>query len=312
MNSRIRFSGLGIFFVLFLLIQIAPVSAYEPGKTYDKTNYQKIEALLPHGLLQFVKSGYYILPTEKLEFENKQSPAYLEMSQKNEGKFDVDPEGNLIEKATGNPVEWYQGYPFPNIDPADPKVCFKIMHNFQANRFYFTANGPSNNRVYFVGQDSGIEREVESSLQALYYLNRTDGPKPNPNGFMQQSIINIMEPFNLRGTIQMSWIYLDERKDASFAYVPMLRRVRRTSSTARSDPFLGGDSCTDDSYGYLGKIADMSYKFIGERRILVGWMSEKWHSMKRLPDGSVTRPHIDKKLAAQTPGSQQIAFAWEG
>ncbi len=302
-----------IFFLIALCgMVISAGAALQIGKTYDQSNYQEIEDLLPHGLHLFVKNGDFILHTGKLEFENKREPAYLARSQENDGKFDVTPAGDLIHKGTGESVEWYYGYPFPNIDPKDPKVCAKIMHNFVSVRCFFTGTGPAMNRVRFVG-DGGVEREVLSYLTAIYYVNRVDGRVPNPRGFLQQSIVPIHTPYDLRGVISMSWVYIDDREDSAFSYVPMLRRVRRTSAAARSDPFLGSDSGVDDAYGYFGKVAAMDYKFLGEKTIIIPMMDTKYYVMPRQPDGSVFRKFWDdKKLAAEVPGSKQAPYAWIG
>jgi len=63
----------------------------------------------------------------------------------------------------------------------------------------------------------------------------------------------------------MEYTYDDTRDDIAFAYIPMLRRVRRVSAAVRSDPFLGSDFCTDDTDGFFGKNQAMKWKFIGKR-----------------------------------------------
>ncbi len=312
-KKKAFYLGLWVFFFLSAICFRVPSAEAELqyGKTYDQSNYQEIEEFLAQGQRILVKNGDIIFHVKKLEYDIKREPAYLARSQENAGKFDVDPEGNLIHKGTGEPVIWFYGYPFPNIDPKDPKVCYHLMHNFESARG-FDGKGPAMNKVDFVG-DGGSEKQIYAYLDQIYYLNRESGQIPNPNGFVQQSMQVVHSPYDVRGVISMSWVYIDTRQDTAFSYLPMLRRVRRVSAASRSDPFFGGDSGTDDAYGYYGKIAAMEYKYLGERTIIVPWMTAKKNVMTRLPDGSVIRPYYgDKKLAYQVPGSQQAPFVWEG
>ncbi|MBN1226558.1 MAG: outer membrane lipoprotein-sorting protein, partial [Deltaproteobacteria bacterium] len=77
----------------------------------------------------------------------------------------------------------------------------------------------------------------------------------------------------------------------AFSYIPMLRRVRRVSAAARSDPFAGSDFCTDDSRTWNGKNASMKWKFVGQGTYLVPFSSDKKHTLNVLPDGSIEIYH---------------------
>ena len=81
-------------------------------------------------------------------------------------------------------------------------------------------------------------------------------------------MIFVVEPYDLRGTTTMLWIYNEDRLDSGFAYVPMLRRIRRIAPSSRSDPFLGADGSPDDAYGWAGKNQTMDWKRIGEGTVL--------------------------------------------
>ncbi len=297
-----------VFFLTAMCFTITPADAeFQYEKTYDKSNYQEIADLLTRNKLKLIKDGDLVIRTKKLEFELKADKTYLQLSERNEGIYDVTPDGIMIEKASGNPVEDFKGYSFPNPDPKDPKFCMKVMHNFVSIRCYWSATGPSVNDTYFTG-DGGIEKMTTAYLSAIYYPNRKLGPIPNPSGMIQQSIVNIIFPYDLRGTVQMSWIYLDDRQDTCFAYVPMLRRIRRVSAASRSDPFAGGDSCVDDAYGYYGKVADMTYQYLGEKTILHPFLTVKTEVRKCDPDGSVVRPYWDCRMAAENPQTRQAPW----
>lgn len=242
---------------LMLLVMVSgenSAQAFTLGKAYDKTNWEEIRDMVPPSVLEWVKKGAWILQTKKPNFADELSldPKYLELSKSNEGKYDINPEGLLVSKKTGDP-EFLVGNPFPTIDPGDPKIAEKVMENYKFTLHFRMEGSQSSGMIRWIGTN-GLEREIEAPEYLLYYLNRIKGgPFPNPSKFLEQTIHYVAAPMDLRGTVQMSWIYIDDREGTGFAYVPMLRRVRRVSVAARSDPFAGSDMTVDDSRGWGGK-----------------------------------------------------------
>ena len=118
--------------MLVLMVAVGAHPAYGAltvGKTYNNTNYLEIQDLLVPSLLNWVKKGEFILETGKIEFEWRLSDAILQATLKNEDKYEIDKNGMLSEKKIGKTPEFYYGYPFPTIDPKDPKAGEKIMEN---------------------------------------------------------------------------------------------------------------------------------------------------------------------------------------
>jgi len=192
----------------------------------------------------------------------EQDESYRKQSAKNEGKYDVDIKtGLIIDKATGKVPVYIFGNPFPTIDPKDPKVAEKIMENFQYSRARLGSQDATAESK-FVGK-GGLENRFISAGDYFFYQNRVRGEIPNPSSFLSMTMTGVEEPFSFRGIRSMIWTYNDTRDDAAFSYIPMLRRVRRMSaSTNRSDPYMGGDGCIDDAWGYNGKNADMKFKLL--------------------------------------------------
>jgi hypothetical protein len=275
-----------------------PAQAFTPGTTYDKSNYQEVEKLLIPPMVNWVKKGEFILKTGEIGFELNQGNEYLRASKKNEGKYDVDKDGVLVDKASGKPVQFYRGHPFPTIDAGDANAGAKIMENVVGLRYRISTFFAGVARLTWVGK-KGPEREVYLGNSGFYYTNRAGGAIDNPRNFLYQTMIYVMKPFDLRGTVQMAWAYNDARQDTSFAYVPMLRRVRRVSSATKSDPFLGSDICMDDQSGWAGKNASMTWKLIGEKTLLVPISTTEKFTLEKLPDGSIKR------------GFTPVKFGWE-
>ncbi len=295
--------------VLFTAIcfWISPLQAeLEYGKTYDQSNYQEIEDMLLPSILTWMKNGEFIIKTGKLEFEFKQADAYILASKQNEGKYDIDPEGFLIDKQTGEIPQFYYGDPFPAIDPKDPKAGPKIMENHCASR-YHTAGHYSAGQVHWLGA-KGKERDILTGGDYLHFMNRRGGPVPNPNNFLDLAINYVVEPYDIRGVVTMSWIYNDLREDTCFNYLPMIRRVMRTSAAARSDPFMGSDLCMDDADTYAGKGAFFEWQYIGEKQVLLSFMGTKKTPTRRFPDGSIEMVYPDVQGGWETPGWQGLSW----
>jgi hypothetical protein len=295
-----------ILFLMLICWGTSTVCAFELGKTYDKTNYQEIENLLIPCMLDWVKNGEFILKTEKLEYEFKQADAYIAASRENEGKYDTDTAGMLIDKKTGAIPTFYYGDPFPTVDLKDPKAGEKIMANHCASR-YHTAAHYSAGRVAWINT-GGRERELLTAGDYLHYMNRRGGPVPNPSNFLDLSITYLLEPYDIRGTTIMGWIYNDNREDTVFNYVPMIRRVVRSSAAARSDPFAGSDACTDDSDTFAGKAASFTWKYIGETQVLLPFMNSKIIPTKTFPDGSIQMVYPEVKAGWEVPGWQGVGW----
>ena len=63
--------------------------------------------------------------------------------------------------------------------------------------------------------------------QPKHYL-----PPANPQNFLSQFLAPTLGPTDLQGTAALSWRYKDpDKRDAVWAYVPTLRRVRSVSPT---------------------------------------------------------------------------------
>jgi hypothetical protein len=313
MDSPRKFFNWSIFIAFFLvmiLIESNPSAAFTPGKTYDSTNYQEIEALLIPPVLNWVKKGEIILNTAE-DFKFKWAPPenFIQESAKNAGRYTMSKDGMVIDTKTGTPAEYISGYPFPEaIDLKDPEAGMKVMER-RNHRRYFTADDASCADSIWVG-NGGMERSVVASIKALNYQNRYRGAISNPNNFLFQNMIFISQPFDLRGISVMTWNYNDSREDASFSYVPMIRRVTRQSAAARSDPFLGSDACTDDSFGgWAGKNANMTWKMIEDKKILAPFASIEKVQEQRDPDQSISRKIHDIQGGWEVPGWKGSTYA---
>jgi len=282
---------LGCFLVLVILLYgLNSVQAQTIGKTVDKSNVQEYKDLLIPAMLEAVKRGDFILPTANLGFPYKHSNQFLAASGKNAGKFDVNEAGDLIEKSTGKVPKFnIYGYPFPKIDPKDPRVAVKIIWNFNFQRYRLMCSITQNRNIW-VGKEVGEERYIAGPEYLIFYQGRPPGQEiKTPQNFLSQEIQNVTEPMSIRGTNTMSWDYFDEREISCFAYIPAIRRVRQTSGVSRSDPYMGSDGWLDLNYGWAGKNRSMKWKLVGEKTILVPFTDINKLVAEEEPNGTMHR-----------------------
>ncbi|HYD48509.1 MAG TPA: hypothetical protein VEB21_09185, partial [Terriglobales bacterium] len=119
---------------LLALIALLPAAAFaetgpglNPGETLDKSSYQKAEGLLPPEILDHYKKGHYANPIVDWPLGVYQfAPEFLEASAANKGKFKVSDKGHVVDAVTGLQPPYIMGFPFPDLDAADPQAASKI------------------------------------------------------------------------------------------------------------------------------------------------------------------------------------------
>jgi len=266
--------NLGTFLVSLLLslCLALPATADEPSvKVIDKTNWQKAEGLVPDCLLEWVKKGEMILPLGELNYDTAEyfTPYALESFTANVGKYELNEEDIIIDAKTGEMAKMIIGFPFPKIDPADPKAAIKIMYNKQYVTYVIGFKRFST-FVWWLGRNTGFEREIEVLFQDAY-LTGFPGAREykNPKDIERYALVSVRAPYDLAGTAQLMWRYLSANADMNFAYVPAIRRVRRMSPANRSDGFVGSDFAIDDILAYDGKIPLFEWELVEKKEALV-------------------------------------------
>lgn len=300
-----------LFFLSLVRIALADVS---PGDVIDKSNWQKAQGLLPEQILDWVKKGYMNIKVGMLNYDPKGilSPWIYQSLTTNVGKYDVDKDGELIDQKTGKFPYDLMGIPFPKIDEKDPNAGIKIAYNMRFTR-------QSHGHVCFDFKiewisSSGLERRVGAKY---YQAHITSNPQtkdfPNPEHLDRQNIFKITDPFDVAGTSVMLWNYQGPKPDQNFAYVPAIRRVRRTSPASRSDALLGSDLTVDDSALYEGKNSNMHWKVLGTQEALVPHVDKDPIIYVLNPDGSYSYlkgPTLAyAKFGYETPGWKGAPWA---
>jgi hypothetical protein len=259
--------------VYLLTLFLAPPASADvtPGDTIDKTNWQKVEGLVPPSVVTWVKQGKTVLHVGTLSYEPGDSfPDFvLKGYDRNAGRYALHDDHWIVEAETGKPAEPFTGAPFPRVDLADPKAGEKIMYNHEYVR-HCLGDARGEAFVLLVGS-SGYERTVAWEFcQTAMVGNPKYAARANPGDLLKHQIVVVRSPYDLSGMAVMTWRFRAPNKpDLCFGYAPAIRRVRRTSPANRSDAMFGSDVANDDAGLYDGKVAAMEWKLLRKQEALL-------------------------------------------
>src|SRR5262249_23727373 len=148
---------------------------------------------------------------------------------KNAGQLDVNENGTIVDKGSNKQPPYIMGFPFPIIDPADPKAGTKILWNYFYRTWYFGSVHAESQLNWVAVKNLERRTDVEANLES------SDGTPPdqrlpNADNFIVRVLATTTSPADLNGTAALTWRYRDtDKRDSNWAYVPALRRVRAVS-----------------------------------------------------------------------------------
>jgi hypothetical protein len=241
-----------------------------PGAMVDKSTAAQVKDLLPPEIFHHYETGEYKNPVVDFpDAKFRWDDGFDEATKRNGETLVLDENKQPVDKTTKKRPEYIQGLPFPSIREDDPEGGYKIIWNlFYA---YYTGGNAHNETILNWMSRTGVQRASEQDVYFLYYDGqpRQYSPAKNPENFLFQFMALTTSPADLQGTAALGYRYKDPNKrDASWAYVPALRRVRAVSPANRSDGFLGSDQSQDDGPFFDGKAEDFIWKITGHREQL--------------------------------------------
>ena len=271
--TRVRFRTLLAPLIVLLLAVVRPAGAeLKPGTILGQDNWEEAKGLLPEEFLESYRKGdlrHEIRTWTPVDF--KGDPLFAKALEDNRDRYDIDDDGSIVDKQTGKRPEYVFGWPFPKIDPADPKAAVKIVWNYFYT-LYYGGNGHYRADLLWIAR-GGLDRQIK--VDALF--KHHDGQQPkfrerdgDAGDLLSQSFAEVLFPADVAGILTLSWRYRDPKlRDSVWSFVPTMRRVRQVSPANRSDGFLGSDMSQDDGPYFDGKVQDFEWKLIGEQDMLV-------------------------------------------
>ena len=187
---------------------------------------------------------------------------YMDLTRKHEGKCSLDENGSLM--------NYVGGRPFPGADPE--KDIMKVMWNWEKRYYSDDRNGPftpSN-----IDASGNVRTAYSENLLFKFDGRLACDPKPvykpNPKGINYTFSTPFITPYQVAGTIPLTYrYYAADKPDDMWMYIPAMRRVRRMSTAQRQDrmPF-GMNFIWDTNEGFQGKLEKWTWKFIGKKEML--------------------------------------------
>jgi hypothetical protein len=129
---RDYFTALLLVPVLFFGLLSTPAARGElnSGDTLGQANWQEAKGLLPESVLRRFQDGKYQAKVITLPTTLGWGRKFKAATETNTDKFSVNDDNFLIDNATQFYPVFLYGYPFPQIDSADPHAATKVMYNF--------------------------------------------------------------------------------------------------------------------------------------------------------------------------------------
>jgi hypothetical protein len=252
-----------------------------PGDVITPAQREKVKELFPEEIYAYAVQNF-----EDLELTIAPSgdytphPKFVEATTRYACQARLDDQGNLVDYVAGQPFpysEWAKkatGHKC-DLEPSDPRFALKLAWNVN-----YRWQGPGHNYPhwgfsYMRNEGKKLWRLGQGEYRRTYFSHRADLlPKSNeldPGTDIEWAeFFEIMDPFDLRGTMYLLFRYTDPGKeDDTWAYVPSLRRVRRVAATQKSDSLMGTEFTLEDFALFSGYVTDQDWEFAGESTALV-------------------------------------------
>src|SRR6266550_2136207 len=166
----------------------APASdGLKPGDVLDQKSAQRAEGLLPPEILKHYQHNEYVNPISDWPANVYNWPEDFQAgSKQNTGRYTTGKLGEILEKASGKQPAYIIGFPFPEIDPADPAAAVKILWNFYYRTYYF-GNLRAESQLNMMSPGS-LERRLDVDVSFMYYdgVPEQERVKNNPQNFLYQ------------------------------------------------------------------------------------------------------------------------------
>ena len=155
------------------------------------------------------------------------------------------------------------------IQADDPQAGTKVVWNFFYG-YWYRGDSYLLTDLTMLGR-GGIERRISTDVSFRVYDAAPEvRDRPDPHELFYQTLARVVAPADLNGIVSLAWRYRDgARHDASWTYVPGLRRAREVNPLNRSDGFLGSDISLDEGAFFDAKPEDFTFRLLGRQDQLV-------------------------------------------
>ncbi len=238
------------------------------GQKIDKSNIDQVAAFMPQSYVELYKNPakwgagpeglyFYIVPYKQII----ETPGMIEATKKYAPLVKTNSDGTIANYAE------LAGVPYP-----DPKSGQEVAWNFD-----FSNHGDSNHYMRSapnVNPKNRTDRLAEQEQYEFWFIHRTElDPKPalpdNPKGIHRGTFLHMWDPPEFINTRYFNLRYVNPKKDDdTYLWYSQFRRIRRLSTTQRTDSVDGTDLIYDDEFFWDGHITRNTYEYKGKKELL--------------------------------------------
>ncbi len=240
------------------------------GTQIDASNVEQYKSLLPYGTYVNVVAGEILKVIPTAPIEKLVYPKWLELTEANQGKAKM-----LDEAGTWGLVDgsyWPGGYPFPGTE--NPR---EIMANFQ----YHVTSDDWDSKPVGAQMAGNTLVDGQGKEYKRFIINLTQrrmagrvwipplGAEPGYEHELYRTSTMFLEPYDSKGVVSMNIVYRDQAAlPDAYIYVPVLRRVRRLSSSQRADSIQGTDLTAGDVDTFADPLGMWDFKLLETKTLL--------------------------------------------
>ncbi len=278
---------------------VYPVPAYTPeelakvrewektwaGKKIDKTNIDQVAEFFPSSYVELIKdperwhapeegNWFMIIPYQQI----LEPTGVIEATKKYAPLVKTDAEGVIT-----NYTE-IAGMPFP-----DPKTGLEIAYNMECN-----TRGDTYKMMWHapnINPRTKTDRLAKQEFTEMFFIHRTEvDPRPaipkNPKGYHKGQFMHMYLPPEMLNTRFITMRHIDwNKEDLSYLYYAQFRRIRRLSTTERTNAIDGTDQIYDDGNMWDGHLSRNTYKYIGKKEMLLSRRQDMSKTTRRSGQG---------------------------
>ncbi len=233
-----------------------------PGTLINADNVQDYLDVIDTDLAGLISQGWLTVTVgEPLSFRPHESYVNATAQYGAQTQLGSNP-GELLNYMAGRP---FPGTPTVGDGRWGEKLAWNMRYGYSGD----AGEIPEMYWYYIDMRSQKVERVLEFVAAQMRFKYRhvlapTPEVKKNPYDVYSAITLEALDPGDVAKTKLLIFYNSDDTLDEQgWMYVPLLRRVRRVATTARTDAFLGSDIMIEDFLGYSGRIMDMDWEFKG-------------------------------------------------
>lgn len=286
---------LALIAVIVLVANIAQADV-DSGDIITYDDRERVRELFPDPLWEHAVDRFEDLHLEIVATEDyRPHKKFVEATAKHACQASLDEDGQLANYVVGEPFpysSWSQRATEHacNLQPDDPDFARKLAWNI--NHRWFGGGSLVQHWGQSFSRKDGADtwKLAQGTYRRTYFSHRADllpeTTRITPDTeVLWAEFSETLSPFDLRDQRALIFRYQNsmKRRDDAWAYAPQQRRMRRLSTSEKSDSVQGSEITYEDFLLFSGYVWDQEWHFGGEHSMLAALDSERICFPKNVP-----------------------------